>query len=162
MASQGPKPSTDGVSLRMAGQRTSGTQPEMALRRELHGRGRRFRIQLRPILDVRRTPDITFVGARVVVFVDGCFWHRCPEHGTIPKSNAAWWEAKLDANRSRDRETDRLFEDRGWAVVRVWEHEPPVLAADRVERVLTLAGRMKRAAAGIDDSSTSAVQRLDN
>jgi DNA mismatch endonuclease (patch repair protein) len=69
---------------------------------------------------------------RVAVFVDGCFWHGCPEHGRRPHHNAAWWDAKFERNRRRDRDTDGQLESRGWAVVRVWEHEPPENAAERV------------------------------
>ena len=71
-----------------------------------------------------------------MVFVDGCFWHSCPEHGTMPRANRAFWEAKLEANRRRDAETDRLLRDAGWEVVRVWEHEDPDKAADRVSALL--------------------------
>jgi DNA mismatch endonuclease (patch repair protein) len=63
------------------------------------------------------------------VFVDGCFWHGCPTHGTSPKANAAWWQAKIAANQARDRDTDRLLGEAGWKVVRVWEHEDPTTAA---------------------------------
>jgi DNA mismatch endonuclease (patch repair protein) len=73
---------------------------------------------------------------RVAVFVDGCFWHRCPEHSTAPKTNAAWWASKLDDNVSRDRRIDERLEAAGWQVLRIWEHESPKEAADLVERVL--------------------------
>jgi DNA mismatch endonuclease (patch repair protein) len=88
---------------------------------------------------LRRRGDIVFTRARVAVFVDGCFWHGCAEHGTWPKQNAEWWRAKITANRNRDRDTDRRLRDAGWAVIRVWEHEAAPTAADRVE--LALAGR---------------------
>lgn len=70
------------------------------------------------------------------MFVDGCFWHRCPDHATFPATNARWWREKLGRNVERDRDTDRLFGEAGWAVIRVWEHEDPISAADRVERVV--------------------------
>ncbi|GAB3868070.1 hypothetical protein GCM10027610_124160 [Dactylosporangium cerinum] len=68
----------------------------------------------------------------MAVFVDGCFWHRCPQHGTTPKRNTEWWTAKLQANVNRDRDTDARLASLGWTVLRVWEHESPVAAADRV------------------------------
>ena len=73
-----------------------------------------------------------FTRAKVAVFVDGCFWHRCPQHGTEPKANAAWWKVKLDRNVDRDRETDQVLTAAGWTVIRVWEHEDPIEAARRV------------------------------
>lgn len=119
----------------MQKQRSRDTAPELALRRELHGRGLRYRIQ-RSILDRRRKHDIVFPGARVVVEVMGCFWHRCPLHGTEPRANAEWWSAKLTANVERDGRTDAELAALGWRVLRVWEHEDPVEAADRVQAVL--------------------------
>ena len=81
----------------------------------------------------RTRPDIVFTGARVAVFVDGCFWHRCPEHGSSPKTNAGWWRLKLDNNVKRDRTTDAALAEAGWTVIRIWEHEDASTAADRVE-----------------------------
>jgi len=117
----------------MRRQRRRDTGPEMALRRILHARGLRYRVD-RPLglAGVRRRSDLTFVGARVVVFVDGCYWHRCPLHTTAPKANAEWWAAKLDANVARDRDTDRRLAEAGWTVIRAWEHEDPALVAERV------------------------------
>ena len=82
---------------------------------------------------MRRRADIVFGPAKVAVFVDGCFWHSCPEHATIPKNNREWWIEKLEANVRRDRDTDRELEEAGWAVVRVWEHEDATPAAQRIE-----------------------------
>lgn len=84
----------------------------------------------------RRTIDIAFPKQKLAVFVDGCFWHGCPEHGTQPSANAEWWAKKLDANRARDEDTDRLLKEAGWATLRVWEHEEAQLAADVVESAL--------------------------
>lgn len=120
----------------MQAQRVKDTGPELALRRELHRRGLRYRLHRRPIRRVRRTPDIVFGPARVAVEVRGCFWHACPEHATYPKANAKWWRQKLSANRRRDRETEERFRDVGWELVVVWEHEDPTAAADRVEQVV--------------------------
>ena len=108
----------------------------MALRRELHRRGLRYRVNFRPEPSLRCTPDITFSRARVVVFVDGCFWHVCPEHGTRPKANAEWWGAKLTRNVERDRGADVTLTELGWSVVRVWEHESTLDAADRIEELV--------------------------
>jgi DNA mismatch endonuclease (patch repair protein) len=80
--------------------------------------------------------DVAFAGERVAVFVDGCFWHGCPEHGVRPSRNAEWWRWKVARNQARDRDTDRLLAEAGWTVVRVWEHEDVVAAADRVEQAV--------------------------
>jgi len=103
----------------------------MALRRELHRRGLRYRVQY-SIVDRRRRHDIVFTRARVVVEVRGCFWHACPTHGTFPKANAQWWADKLQGNRERDQRTDDLLRQAGWTVVIVWEHENAEGAAERV------------------------------
>jgi DNA mismatch endonuclease (patch repair protein) len=80
-------------------------------------------------------PDIALTRARIVVFVDGCFWHGCAEHAVAPKANADWWRSKLDANVARDRRNDATLRASGWVVVRVWEHENLVLVADGIERI---------------------------
>ncbi|MFC4604018.1 DNA mismatch endonuclease Vsr [Rhodococcus kronopolitis] len=129
-------PASASVRGRMREQRRRDTAPEMALRRELHRRGRRYRVDRAPLPGLRRRADLVFPTARVAVFVDGCFWHRCPVHGTAPKNNAGWWAEKLDANVVRDRDTDARLAAAGWRVVRVWEHQDPVTAADAVDRVL--------------------------
>ncbi|QKE83184.1 very short patch repair endonuclease [Arthrobacter sp. NEB 688] len=110
------------------------TAPEVALRRELHARGLRYRTNVPVPQQRRRTIDVAFTRAKVAVFVDGCFWHGCPEHGTRPRANSEWWAKKLTANQARDRDTDRLLVDLGWHVIRVWEHEAPQAAADRIIR----------------------------
>jgi DNA mismatch endonuclease, patch repair protein len=81
-----------------------------------------------------------FPRERVAVFVDGCFWHRCPQHGTIPANNRDWWQAKLEANFSRDRATDELLKSQDWLAIRVWEHEDPQVAAARI-RAAVIARR---------------------
>ena len=132
-----PPASSPAVRDRMSTQATRDTGPEMALRRELHGRGLRYRVNRRPDPTVRCTADIVFSRAKVAVFVDGCFWHRCPEHGTLPKANAQWWVAKLEGNAERDRRTDAELTRRGWLVLRFWEHTPTETAADEVESALS-------------------------
>lgn len=131
-----PVPSSDAVRARMSRQRVKDTAPETALRRVLHGRGLRYRLQRQPLVGVRRRADLVFGPARVAVMVDGCFWHGCPQHGTTPKANSDWWIAKIRRNVERDRETDELLRAAGWLSLRVWEHEDPVAAADRVERAV--------------------------
>jgi DNA mismatch endonuclease (patch repair protein) len=118
--------------------RRAGTAPELALRSELHRRGLRFRVQRPLTFDVRRKADVVFPRERLMLFVDGCFWHSCPEHASFPKANADFWAAKLAGNVRRDRDTDQRLSDGGWSVLRIWEHESPEQAADRVEERLLL------------------------
>jgi DNA mismatch endonuclease, patch repair protein len=135
-----PAPSSVGTSSRMRATPQHGTKPERAVRSAVHRRGLRYRVDSRPLPDLRRRADLVFPRVRVAVFVDGCYWHGCPEHVTWPASNADWWRAKIKRNRERDLETDRLLQARGWAVVRAWEHEDPEVVADRVERTVRLRG----------------------
>lgn len=106
---------------------------ERRLRSELHRRGLRFRKQYRPVGGLRCTADIAFPRRRIAVFVDGCFWHRCPIHATKPRTNAEWWERKLGANVARDHRNDVVLKDHGWLVIRFWEHEPLGEMADRIQ-----------------------------
>jgi DNA mismatch endonuclease (patch repair protein) len=112
------------------------TRPEVALRRELWRRGARYRIDVAPVPGIRSRADLVFPAAKVAVYVDGCYWHRCPDHATVPKANRDWWIAKLEGNVERDRDTDARLGSAGWEVVRVWEHEAISDAADRVEAVV--------------------------
>lgn len=112
------------------------TKAEMVVRRAVWHRGLRYRVDLAPVRGMRRRADLVFTRAKVAVFVDGCFWHRCPEHATAPKSNAVWWAEKLAANVQRDRDTDARLRDAGWIVVRVWEHDDAEQAADLIESVV--------------------------
>lgn len=107
----------------------SATQPEVALRRLLHADGLRFRVNRR---DLPGTPDIVFSRAMLAVFVDGCFWHSCPEHGCTPRNNREWWVAKLQRTVERDREKDAALATLGWRPVHFWEHEPPAEIAAAV------------------------------
>ncbi|MEC3955716.1 very short patch repair endonuclease [Nocardia sp. CDC153] len=132
------RPGTDAAtSARLARQRRVGTKPELALRRELHRRGKRFFVDRAPLPGLRRRADLVFPRLKVAVYVDGCFWHSCPEHATHPKNNAEWWAAKLAGNVARDRDTDARLTAAGWTVVRVWEHQDAESAADLVLRALT-------------------------
>ena len=105
------------------------TGPELKVRRLLHHRGVRFRVHVRGLPG---TPDIVFSRARLAVFIDGCFWHACPEHGVRPKSNADWWAQKLEANRERDGRKDVELVELGWQPVHFWEHETPSEIADQI------------------------------
>ncbi len=128
----------------MTRNRRRDTAPELAVRACLHARGFRFRVDhpIRlPTLTVR--PDVVFTRWRVAAFVDGCFWHRCPEHGNVPQRNPDYWIPKLERNIQRDHRIDTALTHADWKVVRAWEHEQPEVVADRISQVL--AGR--RAAA---------------
>ena len=132
-----PGPSSPAVRASMVGNRRINTRPEAALRSALHRAGLRFRKDLALRATSRSVrPDIVFTRAQVAVFVDGCFWHSCPIHGHLPKSNEHYWEPKLLRNRLRDQATGEALRAAGWAVVRVWEHESTLEAAARVVEML--------------------------
>jgi DNA mismatch endonuclease (patch repair protein) len=113
----------------MSRQRTADTKPEKMLRSVLHRRGVRYRLHPR---DLPGRPDIVLVRAKLVIFVDGCFWHACPVHYVPPKSNAEWWAAKLASNVDRDRRADARLVELGWEPLHVWEHEDTDIAADAI------------------------------
>jgi DNA mismatch endonuclease (patch repair protein) len=110
------------------------TKPEVALRQALHKRGLRYRVQLKVPGNRRRTIDIAFTRARLAVYVDGCFWHGCPQHHVLPRANSDWWQWKVDLNRARDASTNADLREAGWQVLRIWEHTDPEEAADSVAR----------------------------
>ncbi|MFR9728104.1 very short patch repair endonuclease [Saccharopolyspora sp. MS10] len=117
--------------MRSTGRRD--TQPELCLRRALHRRGMRFLVDTSPPgTNRRRRVDVLLRGARIAVFVDGCFWHSCPQHGQVPKTKSDWWRRKLEGVMRRDRDTDAELTSAGWLVIRVWGHEDPEVAADRI------------------------------
>jgi len=116
----------------MAATRGTNNRADRLLRSALHRRGLRFRIQRRLIPGSKRTVDIVFPRARLAVFVDGCFWHDCPIHGSQPKSNVEWWRRKIQQNVERDMDTNERLRSLGWRVLRIWEHEDPMEAADRI------------------------------
>jgi DNA mismatch endonuclease (patch repair protein) len=107
---------------------------ERALRSALHRRGFRFRVHRKVLPESRRTADIVFVRIRVAVFLDGCFWHGCPIHGTQPKNNALWWKEKIAANKARDMDTAKRLSRLGWKVVRIWEHDSIERGVASIER----------------------------
>lgn len=108
----------------MRGNRGRDTSPELALRSVLHRLGYRYRVDMCPLQEVRRKADLVFTRHRVAVFVDGCYWHGCPDHFAVPGTNSDYWRAKIARNRERDVDTDRRLREAGWTPVRVWEHEP--------------------------------------
>jgi len=130
-----PEPTSADVSKRMKANRRRDTKPELLVRSQLHQMGLRFRkdhpIRL-PTRIVR--PDIVFTRRKVAVFIDGCFWHCCPEHGTTPRANSEYWRPKLARNVERDRLVSELLVAEGWTVMRGWEHEPPLEIAERIAR----------------------------
>lgn len=134
-----PRPVSDGRSRNMRANRRSDTKPEVALRRALHARGYRYRKDFRLDLPsgVRVRPDIVFTARKIAVFVDGCFWHVCPEHGREPTSNEWYWTPKLRRNVERDRAADAALHAAGWQVVRLWEHEPLASAVEAVVAALS-------------------------
>ncbi|GAA2229035.1 hypothetical protein GCM10010232_14000 [Streptomyces amakusaensis] len=133
-------PSSAAVSARMSRQVSRDTAPEIAVRKLLHAAGLRYRVNV-PVPGMRRrTIDIVFGPAKVAVFMDGCFWHGCPQHATRPKANAEWWREKLDKNMARDRETTEHLRAQGWTVLRFWEHESPKAVARAVRRAREEAG----------------------
>lgn len=125
--------STEASRRTMRSNRSRDTGFERRVRSELHGRGLRYRVNHRPVASIRRTADVVFSKARVAVMLDGCFWHGCPDHFVLPKTNADWWEAKFARNRERDAETSQLLNEAGWMVVRFWEHESTEDIADTIE-----------------------------
>jgi DNA mismatch endonuclease, patch repair protein len=120
-----PRPTSLAATSAMRGNRRADTAPELRLRSALHRRGYRFRKDF-PLPGAGRPVrvDIVFPRKRLAVFVDGCFWHGCPQHCRVPAANADYWEPKLRGNSERDRRTDHALADRGWRVLRIWEHEP--------------------------------------
>ncbi|MGH8906961.1 MAG: very short patch repair endonuclease [Egibacteraceae bacterium] len=121
----------------MRSNRRRDTGPERRLRSHLHALGYRFRVDLPLVLPARRVrPDLVFTRARVAVFVDGCFWHCCPQHGRRPIEHRSYWDAKLARNRDRDQQVNRALQEAGWTVVRVWEHENTPDAGARVTEAL--------------------------
>jgi DNA mismatch endonuclease, patch repair protein len=131
-----PRPSSPEASARLLKVRQRDTKPEIELRRALHAKGLRYRVQVPVLKKPRRTADIVFSSRRIAVFVDGCFWHSCPIHGSLPKSNAAFWRDKIETNMKRDEDTNERLSEIGWTPIRTWAHEDTHAAADRIEAVV--------------------------
>lgn len=113
------------------------TSAELRVRKLLHGMGLRYSVDASPVADSRRRADIVFRRAKVAVFVDGCFWHGCPKHGTWPRANKTFWHRKIISNMSRDRDTNENLRAKGWTVIRAWEHDDPGAVARRVAAVVS-------------------------
>jgi DNA mismatch endonuclease (patch repair protein) len=132
-----PPASTQLVRSRMRATPRRDTRAELAVRSALHRLGLRFRVDRRLLSESRGRVDVAFTGARVALFIDGCFWHGCPEHGTLPRTtNATFWAEKIAANRCRDSIHSRALRRAGWCVIRVWEHDDPQAIALRIRRLV--------------------------
>lgn len=125
----------------MARVRQKNTEAELKLRSALHALGLRYRLHVMIVEKPRRVADLVFPGPRVAVFVDGCFWHGCPVHGTLAKRNASFWQEKIKANKKRDTDTNVRAQEIGWHVVRVWAHEVPEVAARRIALMIRIKSR---------------------
>lgn len=146
-----PAPSSTRARNVMRGNRSE-SAVERQLRSMLHRRGLRFRKHLAPLRGLRCRADIVFTRRRVAVFVDGCFWHRCPDHASDPKANGEWWALKLGANVARDARNNRELTQAGWKVLRLWEHEAPDDMLRKVLGVLDDAAHAEFEVSPIDDS----------
>ncbi|WP_204072756.1 very short patch repair endonuclease [Planotetraspora phitsanulokensis] len=128
------------------------TRPELALRRAVHALGLRYRVCTRPLPGVG-TADLVFTRARLAVFLDGCFWHGCPTHHTVAKTNSDFWARKLRINRENDQKTNRLLQEAGWGVLRIWEHEDPGEAARLVQEAYRHRFESAHDTQGLSDSA---------
>ena len=167
----GPTPPASSalVRRRMQNTPTRDTPAELRVRRSLHSLGLRFRVDRPPIVGLHRRADIVFGPARVAVFIDGCFWHDCPLHGSVPKSHTGWWTAKLATTRDRDVDTDARLVARGWLSVRIWEHEDAKEAAARIAELVAArrrrdvrgpAHRLRRALGPVQEPRSQAHNRV--
>jgi DNA mismatch endonuclease, patch repair protein len=141
------------ASRRMMKVRQTGTKAEMALRKALHRLGLRYRINFQVLKKPRRIADVAFTKYKIAVFVDGCFWHGCPEHASWPMSNSEFWQLKIEANRARDADTDAKLREIGWTVIRIWEHECPEMAADAINAVMDV--KRSEAKVSLDQNDNS-------
>ncbi|WP_437073183.1 very short patch repair endonuclease [Streptomyces sp. enrichment culture] len=117
--------------------RSRDTTPERLVRSLVHARGLRYRVAARPLPDLRRTADLVFRPTKVAVFIDGCYWHGCPDHYVAPRTNVGYWSDKVARNVARDRDTDERLQAAGWTVLRFWEHEPAEDCALKIEGTVT-------------------------
>ncbi|MFB7893499.1 very short patch repair endonuclease [Microbacterium sp. NPDC056044] len=129
--------SSEAARRTMQGNHSRDTRAELAVRRLVHAAGLRYLVNARPEADLRRTADILFRGSKVAVFIDGCYWHGCPDHFKPPATNVAYWSAKIARNHERDLDTTARLEARGWRVLRIWEHEDPEVAAKQISSAVT-------------------------
>jgi DNA mismatch endonuclease, patch repair protein len=134
----------------MLGNRSE-SEVERELRSRLHRSGLRFRKHASPVPGLRCKADVVFTRKRIAVFLDGCFWHRCPLHGSEPKANGKWWKTKLDANVARDRRNDAALAAAGWQVLRFWAHEPLDAIVSRISAAIRGADDPSQAIGGSDE-----------
>jgi len=127
-----PKPSSEAARNRMRAVKRRDTEAEMKVRRLLFAMGLRYRVDYEVIEEPRRRADIVFKKAKVAVFIDGCFWHACPLHGSSSKANAKFWKDKIETNVERDKDTTRRLKEKGWLVIRAWEHEDPQKVTNKI------------------------------
>ena len=129
-----PPPSSQAARNRMVAQRRKDTEAELEVRRILYRKGLRYRVDYPVLKKPLRRGDIIFIGPKVAVFIDGCFWHGCPKHGTQSKSNVSFWKEKIKTNKERDKDTNKRLRKIGWKVIRAWEHEDPIKVAQQIEK----------------------------
>jgi DNA mismatch endonuclease, patch repair protein len=129
-----PVASSEAARATMRANRGRDTGPELDVRRALHAMGLRYRVDYPLPINRRRRADIAFTRAKVAVFIDGCFWHGCPDHGTTPRTNSRFWSEKIERNRARDADTTELLSAAGWTVMRFWEHDEPSVVAVLIYR----------------------------
>ena len=139
-----PKASSIAALNRMRAAKPRDTAPEKAIRSAIHSRGLRFRIDSKPIKELNRRADIVLRSVKVAIFIDGCFWHGCPIHGTQAKANAEFWCSKIKRNQERDADTTRQLKEAGWKVIRVWEHEDPMEAAEKIYNSIRNNSKIKK------------------
>jgi DNA mismatch endonuclease, patch repair protein len=131
-----PSASSEAALRRMKAAKPRDTAAEKAIRSTLHRLGLRYSIDAKPAKELNRRADILFRTLKVAVFIDGCFWHGCPIHGTQAKANAEFWRAKISRNQERDVQTTEYLEKEGWKVIRVWEHEDPLAASQKIYNIV--------------------------
>ena len=128
--------SSENIRKTMLGNKRRDTKPELAVRKLLHARGLRYRVDLAPLKGYRRRADVVFTRRRIAIFIDGCFWHGCPLHYRVPGTNAGYWQPKIARNVERDAETTLALVDAGWTVLRYWEHMPAAEIVDDIVGVV--------------------------
>ncbi len=139
---------TPGTAKSMRSNRGRDTSLELRVRRELHRRGLRYRVDVAPLAGLRSRADIVFIRKRIAVYLDGCFWHGCPTHGVIPIAHSGYWTPKLARNQERDAEATHALEDAGWTVLRFWEHEDTNGVVSTIEAAVLEARSSKSRPAG--------------
>lgn len=139
----------------MRGNRGRDTRPEWRVRRLVHARGLRYRVNQRPLPDHRLTADLVFTRIKIAVHIDGCYWHGCPEHHRVARTNAAFWSEKINGNRERDNRTQSILESAGWLSLRFWEHQDPQIVADQI--YLAVLNRASNCGPGSTNSAIGAI-----